>query len=113
MVTDLRGGYVAAINPKAVRHRLYDGTMRRGVAYLFYILGLMLGLAAFTGNGGGFMGTLYGIVGAVAAWWIACGFGVRLGVTPDEFAASVKHLLGFGVHYGSSKEPSPEPPPEA
>lgn len=79
--------------------------MRRRVAYVFYILGLMLGLGALTANGGGFMGTLYGIVGAVAVWWIACGFGVRLGVTPDEFASSVKHLLGFGVDYELPKEP--------
>lgn len=83
------------------------------MAYVFYILGLMLSLAALTGNGGGLMGALYGIIGAVAVWWIACGFGVRLGVTPDEFASSVKHLLGFGVDYETSKERSPEPPTQA
>lgn len=73
--------------------------MRRRVAYIFYILGLVLGIAALVGNGGSLAGTVYGIVAAVAVWWIACGFGVRLGVTPDEFASSVKRLLGFGVDY--------------
>lgn len=82
--------------------------MQRRVAYVFYILGLIFALISLTSNGGGFSGMLFGIVGAVAVWWIACGFGVRLGVTPDEFATSVKRVLGFGVDYEVTPEPSSE-----
>lgn len=82
------------------------------MAHAFYILGLIFALTALTSNGGGLIGTLYGIVGAVAVWWIACGFGVRLGVTPDDFASSLKRLLGFGVDYDIAPERSAEAPTE-
>lgn len=86
--------------------------MRRQLAYAFYLLGVIFALISLTSNAGGFAGTLFGIVGAVAVWWIACGFGVRLGVTPDEFATSVKTVLGFGVDYEVEREPSPQAPSE-
>lgn len=62
-----------------------------------------LGSGAATG---GFVGAAFGIVGAIAVWWVAAGFGVRLGVTPDDFAASAKKLLGFGVDYDVPPEPT-------
>lgn len=78
--------------------------MRRRVAYLFYIAGSLIGITSIVEGGG------LGVIGAIAVWWIAAGFGVRLGVTPDEFASSVKHLLGFGVEYDVPEE-SPDSPP--
>ncbi|MDP9067985.1 MAG: hypothetical protein M3N53_06530 [Actinomycetota bacterium] len=81
--------------------------MRRRVAYLFYIAGSFIAINAIAEGGG------FGLIGALAVWWIAVGFGVRLGVSPDEFASSVKRLLGFGVEYDISKDPSPEPRAES
>jgi hypothetical protein len=75
--------------------------MKRMVAWGIYMLGALLALRALIT---GFVeDSLYwgfaGVTFAVAIWWIAVGFGVRLGVTPDEFVASILSSLGFGRHY--------------
>lgn len=77
--------------------------MNRRVAYLFYIAGSIIAIGWIAEAGA------LGLIGAIAIWWIAVGFGVRLGVTPDEFACSVKHLLGFDVDYDVPQKASAEP----
>lgn len=76
--------------------------MNRRVAFLFYIVGSLIAIGWVVDAGP------LGLIGAIPVWWIAVGFGVRLGVTPDEFASSVKHLLGFGVEYDVPQKASPE-----
>lgn len=76
--------------------------MRRRVAYLFYIVGSVIAIGWIAEAG------VLGLIGAIAVWWIVAGFGVRLGVTPDDFASSVKRVLGFGVQYDVPQEGSSE-----
>ena len=71
--------------------------MNRKVAFAFYGLGAMLALRSFvTGLANDhvlawFTGAALGL----AIWWIAVGFGVRLGTEPSEFVAAIKSILGF------------------
>ena len=68
------------------------------VAWCIYVVGGVLALryivAGLTGDG--IYEWFAGVALGVAFWWIATGFGVRLGVTPNEFARSIAHALGFG-----------------
>jgi hypothetical protein len=45
-----------------------------------------------------------GIAFAVATWWIAAGIAIRLGVTPDDFIASIVSSLGFRQDHGEDVE---------
>jgi hypothetical protein len=80
------------------------------VAWVFYVLGSILALrsvvAGLSGDRGVFDWVL-GIAFGVAIWWIAVGFGVRLGMHPDEFIAAIKSVLGFGENF-DSEEPTRE-----
>jgi hypothetical protein len=72
--------------------------MKRMVAWIFYVLGGVVGLqSAIVGLASGNLLTgLMGIAYGIVAWWIAVGIGMRLGVTPDDFFASILSALGFG-----------------
>ncbi len=85
--------------------------MRRPVALLIYVLALIGALNGIVqGMSHGWFEGAIGLVGALSLWWIATGFGVRLGVTPDDFAAWVKRLLGFGVEYDVPEAREPQVP---
>jgi hypothetical protein len=68
------------------------------IAWVFYVLGGVVALqSAVVGlASGNLLTALMGIAYGIVAWWIAVGFGMRLGVTPDDFFASVASTLGFG-----------------
>jgi hypothetical protein len=71
--------------------------VRRSIAFAAYVVGVVLIMKAlvdgFTGDGA--VDWFVGVVYALAAWWIAAGIGIRLGVTPRQFAGSVGSALGF------------------
>ena len=71
------------------------------VAWLFYVVGAVLALKSAVAGlaAGNLYGSFAGIAFGIAVWWIAVGFGVRLGVTPDDFIASIKYALGFGAPF--------------
>ncbi|MGH2806896.1 MAG: hypothetical protein ACRDKT_06445 [Actinomycetota bacterium] len=86
--------------------------MRRMIAWAAYVLGAVIGLkSVITGlAGGGLFDAFGGIAYGIVAWWIAVGIGVRLGVTPDEFVASIVHFLGFGRGLPDNEaDPAPGP----
>jgi hypothetical protein len=72
--------------------------MRRALAWVVYMLGLVLGLdVVVTGLAAdGLWEGFGGIAAAVVLWWIVAGIGIRLGVTPQDFMASIVSALGFG-----------------
>jgi hypothetical protein len=86
--------------------------MKRMIAWVVYVLGGVFALKiVFAGFIGGsvfdaFGGIAYGIV----FWWITVGIGVRLGVTPDDFLASLAGTLGFGerAKWNPPAEPAKE-----
>ena len=61
-------------------------------------LGLVLGLdVVVTGLAAdGLWEGFGGIASAVVLWWIVAGIGIRLGVTPQDFMASIASVVGFG-----------------
>ena len=83
--------------------------MKRKVAFAFYVVGAVLAVRTLVaGLSAGDIGSwLFGIAFGLAIWWIAVGFGVRLGVDPDDFVASVKSILGFGRPF-DTEEPTQE-----
>ncbi len=86
--------------------------MQRVVAHFIYLFALVVGMGALgSGISHGLWPTMMAIATAVVIWWIAVGFGVRVGVTPDDFVTSLKRLLGFGVEWDTPKEPAPQDSP--
>ena len=86
--------------------------MQRLVAHAVYLLALVVGMSALgSGISNGVWPTMMALASAVVIWWIAVGFGVRLGVTPDAFVLSVKRVLGFDVEWDVVNEPTPQEPP--
>ena len=83
--------------------------MRRMVAWTIYVLGGMLALRSIISGFAhdDFIAGFYGLGFGIATWWFAVGFGVRLGVSPDDFVASVKYGLGFGPP-PEQEEPAPK-----
>ena len=74
--------------------------MRRALAWVVYMLGLVLGLDVLvTGFAAeGILDAFGGIAGAVVLWWITAGIGIRLGVPPQDFMESIASVVGFGDH---------------
>jgi hypothetical protein len=71
--------------------------MRSALAWVVYVLGLVLGLKILvTGLNGGLWDSFGGAAFAVGVWWVAAGIGTFLGETPDNFMASIAAVLGFG-----------------
>lgn len=76
--------------------------MKRMLAWVIYVFGGVLALKSVVGGltQDSLLGWFTGIAYGIALWWVAVGFGLRLGVTPSDFVASIKSALGF------------DPPPE-
>ncbi len=75
--------------------------MKRALAYVIYFLGIWVALRSLVLalSDGQVLAFLLGIAGALAAWWIAAGFGVRLRVSPDDLLMRIKYVLGGGIGY--------------
>lgn len=54
-------------------------------------------------SGEHWFGWFTGIAFGIAVWWFAVGLGVRLGVHPDDFVASIKSTLGFGEDFDTEE----------
>jgi hypothetical protein len=80
--------------------------VKRTTAWVFYVVGGVLALksAVWGLAGGSLYASFTGIAFGIAVWWIVVGIGVRLGVTPDDFVASIKAALGFGEPFQTPAE---------
>ena len=89
--------------------------MRRALAWVVYMLGLVLGLDVLvTGFAAeGILDAFGGIAGAVVLWWITAGIGIRLGVPPQDFMESIASVVGFGDHPQAPTVPKNRPGPDA
>jgi hypothetical protein len=85
--------------------------MQKAVAHGIYVVAILIAITSLgSGASNGLPGTALGAAGALAVWWIAVGFGVRMGYTPDDFLLSLKRFLGFDVEYDSTQEQPSEDP---
>lgn len=81
------------------------------MAWAVYVLGTVLALkSVVSGASGDMIATFTGIAVGVVLWWIAAGVGIRLGVPPREFIASLKACLGLEEPAGNdSVQPLVQP----
>lgn len=81
----------------------------RCVAWFFYTFGMVVAVGVFTNGArlfveaGNPIPAIMGLGLALAAWWLTVGIGVRLGMTPLQFARDVRKVLGFTKDWRTSK----------
>lgn len=83
--------------------------MKSVVAWVGYVFGGVFALRSVVAglSGDHWFEWFTGIAFAIAVWWFAVGLGVRLGVHPDDFVASIRSTLGFGEDF-DTEEPTPK-----
>ncbi len=95
--------------------------MRRRLAFLVYLVGLILVLGTIISGFSdvdehlwNWADPLLSLLRALIVWWVTAGIGIRLGVFPIEFFRNVARSLGLGyeapVEDATRVPPRPEPP---